>query len=273
MATSKVVVIGSSGTIGSYLVPFLQAKGYEVICPKRGEIQHLLLDGVAIVINLAGQSIVQGRWTQGRKDEIYKSRVDITRLIVQAIERAKIAPKLFISASAIGFYGNTGDRDVTEADARGEGFLADVCAKWEEEAKKATDVRVVLLRMAMVLAPNAKIVKAFRLGLGATLGSGTQWVSSISIDDLLAAIEHIMQHDELSGPVNASSPHFFTNKEFTKALAKSLHRPAFFRIPAWFLRIILGQLAEETILSSQRVYPKKLLDSGFKFQDVFNQQK
>ena len=258
MAPKKIVVVGASGTIGSHLVPFLKAKGYEVLTPKREDL--LLLDGVEAVINLAGAPILQAS-----KDKILKSRIDSTRRVVAAINRASPRPKLFINASAVGFYGNTGERIVTEAGPQGSGFLADVCHQWEEEAQKAEGSRVVLLRMSMVLSPNAKIVKAFRMGLGARLGSGEQWMSFIDIDDLLAAVEHAIQHEELQGPINLSSPNFLQNKDFTKALAKSLHRPAFFAIPAWFLRLALGKLADETVLTSQKIYPQKLLDSGFIF--------
>lgn len=266
---AKILVTGASGTIGSELVPYLVGKSHDVISYNRSA--PCSLEGFDVVINLAGSPIVEGRWNSTRKEKIVNSRVDITRQLVDDMRACKKPPSLFISASATGFYGDRDDALLGEMAPQGTGFLPDVCSKWEHEAALAGSfgVRVVQLRMGMVLTPKGgalkKMLPAFRLGLGATLGSGQQWMSWISMADLIAAIEHCIATPSLSGPVNAVAPNPVTNKDFTKILAKSLRRPAWFTAPAWLLRLILGELADEAILSSARVIPEKLLKSGFQF--------
>lgn len=268
----KLLVTGASGTIGSELVPYLVGRGYDVVAYQRSA--PCSLEGYDVVINLAGAPIARGRWTCVRKETILNSRVATTRQLVQAMSVCKKPPRLLISASATGFYGDQGSCVVTEDVPRGTGFLADVCSQWEQEASASgkLGVRVVLLRIGMVLTPKGgalkKMLPSFRLGLGASLGSGRQWMSWISMRDLLAAIEHCIVTSSLYGPVNAVAPHPVTNKEFTQVLAKSLHRPAWFWAPAWLLRLVFGQLADEAILSSCRVAPQKLVKSGFQFKDA-----
>ncbi len=265
-----ILIAGASGTVGSELVGYLRSLGHNVVTLTRNA--QVDLDGVDVVINLAGSKIIAGRWTCAKKEEIYKSRIETTKKIVDAIKVAKRPPKLFISASATGYYGNTGDRQVAEDAPCGSGFLASVCKAWEHEAEQASQItRVITLRMGMVLTPKGGALKrmlpAFYLGLGATLGSGNQWLSWISMRDLLSCVNYCIQTPTLFGPINAVSPQPITNKEFTKALARAVHRPAWFRIPSSLLHIALGELADEAILSSIKATPSKLLASGFQFQD------
>lgn len=266
---AKILITGASGTIGSELVPYLVGKGHDAEAYKRSA--PCSLEGFDVVINLAGSPVVEGRWSSARKEKILSSRVETTKQLVDAMRACKKPPSLLISASATGFYGNKGDAVLTETAPQGTGFLADVCSKWEHEASLASllGVRVIALRIGIVLTPKGgalkKMLPAFRLGLGATLGSGQQWMSWISMADLIATVEHCIATPSLSGPVNAVAPNPVTNKQFTKTLAKALHRPAWFTAPAWLLRLVLGELAEETILSSTRVMPEKLLRSGFAF--------
>lgn len=268
---AKILVTGASGTVGSALVPYLVGQGHDVVAYKRSA--PCSLEGFDVVINLAGSPIMEGRWNSARKEKILKSRVETTKQLVDAMRVCKKRPGVLISASATGIYGDSGSSMVTELAPQGTGFLADVCSQWEYEAIQASEqgVRVVLLRIGMVLTPKGgalrKMLPAFRLGLGASLGSGQQWMSWISMRDLVRAIQHCIVTDALSGPVNAVAPNPVTNKEFTASLAKALRKPAWFKAPAWLLRLILGELADEAILSSTRVMPEKLLKSGFIFQD------
>jgi len=241
----KIGITGSHGTVGKSLVPFLQKEGYSVIgLPREG----IDLSGVDVVINLAGSPIFE--WN---KKEILNSRVETTKNLVEAMKSAP--PKLFISASAL---------------AEG-GFLGTVCKQWEEEAQKAP-CRVVLLRLGVVLTPTGgalkKMLLPFRWGLGAILGTGEQWMSWVSMDDLLSIILFCIKNENISGPVEAVSPTPITNKEFTLWLAKKLHRPCLFRAPEWLLRPILGDFADEVLLASSKFYPTKLQASGFTFKDV-----
>ena len=268
----KILVAGASGTIGTELVLHLQASGYEVCClqrvdpqapyywnPEKGELD-VSLEGFDAVINLAGSPIIGGRWGKNQKEKIYKSRIEPTKALVEAMSRSRYPPKVFISASATGIYTSGG-------------FLADVCTQWEAEAQKASfyGVRVALLRIGIVLTKKggilAKMLPSFRLGFGAIMGSGKQWMSWISIQDLVLCIQHVIETEALYGPINAVAPNPVTNEEFSKSLAKALHRPCWLRIPSWVLCFILGEMAEETVLSSVKVYPDKLRESGFRFQD------
>lgn len=265
-----ILIVGASGTIGQQLVPYLCSLGHTVKVLQRNT--PVDLTGVDTVINLAGSPITK-RWNQAVKEEILKSRIETTKRLVDAMQ--KRPPLLFISASAVGYYGNCNDMVVTENSPCGNGFLAEVCNLWEYEANRAS-CRVITLRLGMVLTPNGGALKmmlpAFRLGLGASLGSSNQWVSWISMRDLLACFTHCIKERALSGPVNAVSPFPVTNREFTKALAHALKRPAWFNAPSWLLRLGLGELADEMLLSSTKAVPTKLLDSGFHFQDETLQQ-
>ncbi len=241
----KIGIAGSHGTIGSLLLPILQNEGYEVRrLPRKGA----NLEGLDVVINLAGSSLFAS------KKKIYSSRIETTKNLVEAI---KSPTTLFISASAVGIYGR--------------GFLKDVCTAWEAEAAKAI-CPVVHLRIGVVLSPKGGALKMmltpFRLGLGAVIGSGEQWMSWISLDDLCRCILFLLKNRQVVGPVDAVSPNPVTNKQFSLWLAKKLNRPCFLRLPAWLIRLILGDLADDMLLASCKVFPKKLLSSGFIFKDV-----
>ncbi len=268
----KILVTGSSGTIGSELMPYLQALGHEVVAFRRpSSSNNQSLVGFDAVINLAGAPIAAGRWNSRVKEKIVASRVETTKYLVEAMRACKKPPGIFLSASATGFYGDRGDEVLTDDSLKGKGFLADVGSQWEYEANRAQEfgVRVVCLRIGIVLSSKGgalyKMLPAFRLGLGAKLGSGSQWMSWISIQDLLSIMQWCLVTESAAGAINAVSPMPVLNEEFTKTLANVLHRPAWFRAPAWLLRLMLGEMADALLLASTRVKPKKLLASGFEF--------
>ncbi|MFC1477780.1 TIGR01777 family oxidoreductase [candidate division KSB1 bacterium] len=221
------------------------------------------------VINLAGASIAEGRWNASRKRLILSSRINATRSIVEAINSRKIKPALLINASAVGYYGSHTNRQFTEKDGPGRGFLAEVCAQWEAEAAKLErrDVRLVLLRTGMVLSRDGgaltKMLPVFRPGLGGRLGSGGQWTSWIHIDDLMSLLLFLLTN-AIEGPVNATAPHPVSNAEFTKALGSALGKPAFLAVPGFILRLRYGEMAE-MLLEGQNVLPEKLHNAGFQF--------
>lgn len=279
----KILIAGGSGTVGAALVPFLTAGGHDVHLlqrhdpkqrlywnPDKGILQESLEDFDAVV-NLAGYPIAQGRWNETRKQKIAQSRYQATKLLVDSMQKLKKPPQVFVSASGIGYYGNCGNTEIDETQTAGSGFLADVCREWEKEANRATSFgcRVVNARIGVVLTPKggalAKMLPAFRLGLGGRLGSGKQCVSWIGIDDLIALMHYAMVTPELAGPVNCVAPNPVTNKEFTETLASILHRPAFLPVPATLLRVALGELADDALLASVNVHSKKLQSSGYRF--------
>lgn len=282
----KVLVTGSSGLIGSALIPFLEKNKKEVYKlvrarvdllaheiawdPQQGVINPSLLEGLDAVIHLAGENII-GRWTEAKKAKIRDSRVKGTQLLCQALCQLKHPPAVVVCASAIGYYGNRGDEVLTEQSAKGTGFLADVCAEWEEAVRPAAErgIRIINLRIGMVVSPRGGALKQmlpiFKLGLGGRMGSGDQYVSWIAIDDLVRIIEYAISQDSLAGPLNATTPYPVSNEQLAKRLGHVLHRPAFLVMPALMVKLIFGELGEETLLSSQRVEPKKLEEAGFKF--------
>lgn len=283
----KVLVTGSSGLIGSRLVPFLKENGHEVITlvrgrstllpdemvwnPERGVISPERLEGIDAVVHLAGENIADSRWTSEKKKRILDSRVISTRLLCRALSSLKNPPRVLVSASATGYYGNRGDEVLTERSSRGKGFLADVCEKWEQATHEAGEkgIRVVNLRTGIVLSAAGGALKQmlppFELGLGGTIGSGKQYMSWIAIDDLIRIIDFALHKEALRGPVNAVSPNPVTNKVFTKTLAHLLHRPALMWIPAFMARWLFGEMADEMLLSSARVEPRVLQENGFSF--------
>lgn len=283
----KILISGSSGHIGSRLVDSLNKVGHEIyrlvrfkslenknsvyMNYKDGDYDPEHFEGFDVVIHLAGENIL-GRWTKRKKERIENSRVNSTSMLVNVLEEIKDKPDTFICASAVGFYGDRGDMILTEESERGRGFLPQVSERWENEAAKAEKlgIRVVNLRTGMVLDPEEgalkKMVLPFKLGMGGNLGSGKQYWSWISIDDEVAAIEHIMKSGELNGPVNLVSPQPARNSEFTEELGKVLNRPAFMHIPEFVLNTLLGDMSRELFLCSTRVLPEKLLNSGFKFK-------
>ena len=283
----KVLITGSSGLIGSALVPLLTAGGHTVRKlvrsrgeagkdalfwnPAAGETDSSGLESLDVVIHLAGESVAIGRWTSTKMERIRASRIDSTRLLIETFSVLDQPPRSFICASATGFYGDRGDEILDEGSEPGSGFMSEVCREWEQAAQKAADkgTRVVNLRFGMVLSPRggalASMLHPFRLGAGGKFGSGCQFVSWIAIDDAVRAIYHTVTNDSLSGPVNLVSPNPLPNREFTRALALVLRRPAVISVPAPALKILLGRMADELLLASCRAVPLKLVKTGFSF--------
>ncbi|CAB4579663.1 unannotated protein [freshwater metagenome] len=276
----KIAVTGASGLIGSALCAQLKSEGHQVIKvvrraarvsdevswnPLKGEIDLAGLEGADAVFHLAGAGVGDKRWSAAYRSEILNSRLLSTTTIANACEQ--IQPEVFISASAIGYYGETGDRSVTETDRGGEDFLSIVCREWELVANQAPSVRTVKLRTGLVLDPTGgalgRMLPIFKFGLGGKLGSGKQWWSWITLHDQIRAMIFLM-NSKIEGPVNITSPNPVTNQQFTAALARALKRPAFFPAPAFALRAVLGGFSTE-ILGSKRVMPKVLLDNDFEF--------
>lgn len=276
----RVAVTGSSGLVGSALVAHLKSEGYTVQRlvrrkpvaadevawdPQTGSVDLASLEGVDAIIHLAGAGVGDKRWTSKYKAEILNSRLLGTTAIANACTALK--PKVFISASAIGFYGETGNRAVSEEDRGGDDFLAAVCREWEAAADLAVGARTVKVRTGLVLDPTGgalgRMLPLFRFGLGGKLGLGSQWWSWITLHDEVKAITHLLDAD-LEGPVNLTTPNPVTNQEFTGTLARALHRPALFPVPSFALKVALGGFSTE-ILGSKKVMPTKLLESGFAF--------
>jgi hypothetical protein len=228
------------------------------------------VSGSEAVIHLAGESII-GRWTEAKKRRIVESRALGTRNLATATAHASPKPKVFISASAIGYYGNRGDEVLLEESGPGNDFASEICKQWEAATKPAQEagIRTVQLRIGVVLSATGgalpKMMTPFKLGLGGRMGTGKQWWSWIHVDDLVGAIRHVLRSD-VQGPVNAVAPQPVTNAEFTKALAVAVHRPAIFPMPAFVVKTIFGQMGQELWLGSQRVKPGKLAGSGFEFK-------
>jgi uncharacterized protein (TIGR01777 family) len=222
---------------------------------------------------LAGENIADGRWSEKKKDRILSSRVKGTKLLAKYFAKADKKPEVFISASAVGYYGDRGEVIVDEASSAGRGFLADVCVQWEEASNAANEagIRVANVRFGTVLSTAGgalkKMLLPFKLGAGGVIGSGEQYMSWISINDAVNIIQHILNNDSLRGPINAVTPNAVTNRLFTKTLGKALHRPTIFPLPASVARILFGEMADELLLSSIRIFPGKLVESGYKFQD------
>ena len=282
---AKILVSGSSGLIGAALIPALKSSGYEITCLVRGTAsgkeqiqwdpaQPLVPESVSgfdAVVHLAGESIV-GRWTEAKKRRIRESRVQGTLRLAEALAQAPQRPRVLISASAIGYYGDRGDEALREDSASGSGFLPEVCREWEDATEPATKagIRTVQVRFGLVLSQHGgalqKMLPPFRLGVGGNMGNGRQWWSWIDIDDLVGAVQHVIKTETLQGPINVVGPNPLTNAEFTKTLASVLSRPALFPMPAFAARLVFGQMGDELLLASQRVEPAKLLASGYVFQ-------
>ncbi len=230
------------------------------------------LEGMDAVVHLAGESLGKGRWSRRKKSRIYSSRVDGTRFLCESLAKLERAPKVIVSASAVGYYGNRGNEVLTEDSEPGSGFLADVCRGWEESTEPARQkgIRVVNLRIGVVLSPAggalAQMLPHFQAGAGGALGSGQQYISWISIDDLAGIIEYVINDERLAGPVNAVAPHPVTNRELTKTLGKVLGRPTVMSVPAFAARMALGEVADEVLLASARVEPKRLMESDYSFR-------
>ena len=271
-------ITGASGFIGRRAAEMARARGWEVVpfsrTPRNAATRKFVpgepadVDGLDAVLHLAGESVL-GLWTAKKRARIMDSRVLGTRSIVDGFARAKHPPRVLISGSAIGYYGDTGDREVDESSPPGAGFLADVCRAWEAEAEKVRDARVVLLRIGFVLGRGDGAMKlvlpVFRAGLGGRLGSGKQWMSCIHVDDVAGMALWAVGNESLRGPVNSVLPHPVTNSDFTRTLARAAHRPAIFPAPSFVLRLVLGRMAS-MLLSNSRVRPAVAENSGYRYE-------
>jgi uncharacterized protein (TIGR01777 family) len=282
----KVLITGSSGLIGSALIPRLEAGGHKVVRlvrteptgrnlgwhPERGEIHLPIHGGFDAVVHLAGENLASGRWSARKKAQIYDSRVQGTRLLVGALTKLDPLPRVLLSASAMGYYGDRGDEIVDERMPPGDDFMARLCQEWEAATDPAREagIRVVHLRNALIMGREAILLKRlllpFKLGLGATIGSGAQYMGWIAIDDVVRVIEFVLVDDSFSGPVNVAAPNPVTNREFTRTLGRVLGRPAFLRVPAFALRLVYGDLVDAVLLVSIRMLSRRLRVLGFEFQ-------
>jgi uncharacterized protein (TIGR01777 family) len=288
----KIVIAGATGFIGRQLTSSLLEQGSSVVVLTRnpGNTQaahpalkfalwdgenagswNQYLDGADAIINLSGQSIGARRWTVRRKLELQASRVNSTNALVDAMKNCRTRPRVFLNASAVGYYGNVETGDVTEEHPAGNDFLGGLCLNWESTALTAIDlgVRVVLLRSGIVLDPKAgalqRMLLPYRLFVGGPLGSGQQWLPWIHREDEVRAILFALEREQISGPVNLAAPEPVTMLRFSRVLGKALHRPSFFPVPSFVLRTVLGEMAD-IVLTGQRVIPKKLLEAGFEFR-------
>lgn len=287
LAPSRIAVTGANGLVGAQLAAFLSTGGHDVRPivrsprdardihwnPAAGAVDSDALEGMDAVVHLAGENIAAGRWSDESKKRVLESRTVGTRFLCEKLAGLARKPRVLVSASAIGFYGNRGDQALDEGSAAGDGFLADVCRQWEEATQPARDagIRVVNLRIGVVMTPLggalAQMLTPFRLGLGGPLGDGSQFLSWISLDDVLGAVLHAIATPSLEGPVNATAPTPATNAELTRTLASVLRRPALLPAPAFALRAALGEMADALLLASTRVIPRRLMESGFVFRD------
>ncbi len=267
----RIAITGASGLVGRALWAFLTTGGHSVDQLKRDALTPAALEGVDVVVNLAGESIAGKRWDELQKWEIVHSRVNLTQRLVAAMLAMPTPPKLLISASATGVYGSRGDELLTEASSTGTDFLGDLCNRWEVATDPAQHrgIRVVNLRLGVVLTAAGgamdKLLTPFKLGVGGVLGGGRQYMSWIGLDDLVYAVHHAIFTETLSGPVLAVSPTAPTNREFTKTLGRVLWRPTIVPMPAFAMRMAFGEVADAALLASQRCAPTKLLGSGFQF--------
>ncbi|WP_022941504.1 TIGR01777 family oxidoreductase [Psychromonas hadalis] len=279
----KILMIGSSGLIGTALVPYLQAQGFEVgrlLRYKQDNHPYWNIDPLCfhlnsfshpdIIINLAGENIANGRWTEKKKRQLIDSRITTTKHLVNYFKNNP--PKLFINASAIGFYGNSGETVVDEESVAGDEFVSELAKQWEKSCEpiQSSKTRLIKLRTGIVLSKQggalAKMLPAFKFGLGGKIASGKQIMSWIDINDLCHAILFIINQSPLTGAINLVSPNPVTNQVFSKALSKQLSRPCLFPLPSFMVKLLFGEMGEALLLSSTNVQPQKLLDAGFQFE-------
>jgi len=282
----KVLVTGSSGFIGSVLTKSLTANGHDVRRllrnnllknepywnPEDGFINLKDFVDIDAVIHLAGDNIADGRWTSGKKTRIMDSRVKSTKLLAESLAKSEYKPRAFISGSAVGFYGDCGNNIINETRHSGTGFLAGVCKQWEKATGSAANagIRVANIRTGMVLSMAGgalkKMIIPFKMGLGGIIGNGKQYISWVTIDDVVEMIQYIMTNDSINGPVNLVSPNPVSNYQFTRTLGRVLHRPTILPMPGLIARIIFGEMANELLLAGTRAIPQKLINSGYKFR-------
>lgn len=288
----KLIVTGSTGLIGTALVASLVARGdavtrlvrrktdaarmdgtREVLWnPAHGELDAANLEGHEAAVHLAGEPVAEGRWTNEKKRRIRESRVRGTTLLAETFARLKAPPRILLSASAVGYYGDRGDEVLNEESESGADFLSGVCREWEAatEAAKTAGIRVVKLRLGVVMSRQggalAKMATPFKFGMGGKLGSGKQYMSWVALEDVGGAIQHALAHEELDGPLNIVAPRAVTNEEFTKTLGRVLGRPTLFAVPAFAARLAFGEVADAALLASQRVEPARLLATTYQFK-------
>jgi len=282
----RIAITGSSGFVGTAVVADLLRAGHDVVRlvrsprsttgtaawdPRTGEVDRTALGAIDAVVHLAGENIASGRWSTARKRAIVDSRGPVTERLCRSLAALPHPPRVLVAASATGVYGDRGDEELDERSPRGTGFLADTAQAWEDGTApaRAAGIRVVNVRFGVVLDPRGgalqKMLPPFRFGLGGRLGSGRQWTSWITLTDAARIVRFALDRDDLAGPVLAVAPEPVTNAQFTKALAAALRRPAILPVPAFVLRLLLGEMADALLLSSTRARPRRLLDAGFRF--------
>lgn len=282
----KIAVTGASGLVGSQLVAFLSTGGHEIVSlvraepdrgqvlwnPKAGQVDTQGLAGVNAVVHLAGENIAVGRWSPAKKRRIRESRVAGSRLIAEKLAAMDPKPDVLVCASAIGYYGDRGATKLDESSDPGTGYLADVCRDWEDACQPAREagIRVVNARIGVVITPRggalAKMLPPFKMGVGGKVAGGDQFWSWVSIEDVVGALHHAIMNESISGPLNVVSPEPLTNSAFTKVLGKVLRRPTIFPMPAFVAKMALGEMANDLLLSSTRVLPTRLLETGYEFR-------
>ncbi len=284
----KIIITGSHGFIAKAILPTLENKGHNIFKlvrsatnlkpderfwdPYRRELDPHTVEGVDAVIHLAGESIAEGRWTPTKKQRIIDTRTIPTRFLAETLAASARPPKVFVCASAIGYYGDRGEELLTEESSPGTDFLANVCREWEVATVPAAvkGIRIVNLRFGLILSPSggalAKLLLPFKFGVGGRLGSGKQYWSWIAIDDVIGAIHHALMNENVRGPVNIVAPHPVTNNEFTKILGGVLSRPTMFPAPSFALRLALGEMADALLLSSANIKPNRLISTGYTFR-------
>ncbi len=279
----RILISGATGLIGSALDTSFVRDGHTVIRltrsptdprdktwdPAGGELDPAVLDGIDVVVHLAGESIASHRWSAEQKRRIIDSRVRSTRLLRKTIEQRSERPAAFVTSSAIGYYGDRGDETLTESSAPGAGFLPEVCVAWENEAKNDA-TRTATVRTGLVLTPKGgalqRMLMPAKLGLGGRAGSGRQWWSWITVDDVVGIYKHLALHSSIDGPVNATAPEPVRNKEFAKELGRVLHRPAFLPLPKFAIKAALGEMGESLLFDSDRVLPERIGPDGYEFK-------
>jgi uncharacterized protein (TIGR01777 family) len=282
----KILVTGSSGLIGTALLTALGAAGHHAVPlirrsnappgavfwdPMTDRMDSAQLADIDAVVHLAGESLAHGRWTAAKKLAIANSRIQPTSLLARTLAQLQPRPRVLLCASAIGYYGDRDEEILAEDSPPGQGYLADLCQQWEQASAPAAaaGIRVVHMRLGVVLSATggalAQMLTPFRLGLGGNIGNGRQYVSWVALEDVIAAVLHLLDRSQLAGPVNLVAPQSVTNRQLTKALGRALHRPTLFPLPAFGARILLGEMADELLLASTRVVPRRLQNDGFPF--------